>query len=119
VKLAVFEMVCPLIAPVVVKPPNVGVAAVLMFWIVFIAPLVAVKFVLLKDAIPFVVVVASSIVIVTPEPEVLLMDSAPVSPSTELTPPLPGHAANVGAPAVEVRHRPDPPAVTVATAAPP
>ena len=106
-----------MIAPVVVNPPKVGVAAMSMFWMRLIAPLDAVKLVALNDAIPFVVVEALSIVIELPEPEVLLMVNAPVRPSTEVTPPLPGHAAKVGAPAVETKQRPAPPALTVVSAA--
>jgi len=113
VKLAVFEIVWPLIAPVVVRPPKVGVAAVWIFCIRLMAPLDAVKLVLLNEAIPFVVVVASSIVIVVPTPDVLLIDRAPVKPSTDDTPPLPGQAAKVGAPAVETRQSPAPPELTV------
>lgn len=37
-----------------VRPPKVGVAEVLMFWIVLITPLLALKLVLLKAAIPLV-----------------------------------------------------------------
>ena len=67
------------------KPAKLGVAAVLMFWMVLMAPAVAVKLVLLKLAIPLAAVVASSIVTTVPAPVELDKVSAPERPSSEVT----------------------------------
>ena len=40
------------------------------------------------------------------------MVSAPVAPLTLITPPLPGQLCHDGAPAVETKHKPAPPAAT-------
>jgi hypothetical protein len=65
---------------------KVGELVVAMFWMVLTAPAVTVKFVELKDAIPFALVEASSMVIVAPEPEAFATLRAPVRPLTEVTP---------------------------------
>lgn len=103
----------------VFTPAKVGVAPLLMFWIVFTAPPATLKLVPLKLAIPLLVVLASSIVIVEPDPLALAMFNPPVRPFSELTPPLDGQAAQVGAPAVESKHSPAPAEVTDVTAAVP
>jgi len=84
-----------LLADASVNAPKVGVAEVSMFCIVLTAPLLTVKFVLLKLAIPLFVVVASSIVIAEPEPLVLLIVSAPLRPSRLVTLPAPAQLASV------------------------
>jgi hypothetical protein len=111
--LALAEIVWPLIAPVVVRPPNVGVAAVLMFCMVLMAPLVAVKFVALKLAIPLAAVLALSSVIDEPPADELFIVIGPVSPLSVLTPPEPGQVLNVGEPTVETKHCPALPAATL------
>ena len=94
-----------------VRPAKVGVALVLMPWIVLTAPLVTEKLVLLKLAIPRVEVVAVFKVIVLPLPLELLTVKAPVRPSSVATPPEPGQVEKAGAPAVETKQSPAPPAV--------
>lgn len=100
-----------------VRALNSGLLVVPMFWAVFTTPPRTEKLLALNDAIPFAVVDASSIVIVVPLPVVLLMFSTPVSPSTEVTPPAPGQAWKLGAPAVETKHWPALAALTVVKAA--
>jgi hypothetical protein len=86
-----------LLAPVRLLPTKVGVAPVLMFWTVLMAPEAAVKLVLLKLAIPLAAVVASLIVMVAPAPVVLAMLNAPVRASKLLTPPAPVQVPQDGA----------------------
>ena len=74
-----------------VRPLKVGAADVLISWIVLIAPLVEVKFVALKLAIPLALVLALSIVTLEPAPLELLSTSAPVRPFNDVT-PLPDNA---------------------------
>jgi len=88
-----------------VSPLKVGLAVVLMFWMVFTLPLLVVKLVELKLAIPFWVVEASLMVIVLALAEALFTVRAPNSPFIELTPPL-VQALNWGPDTVETRHRP-------------
>lgn len=69
-----------------VNPAKLGLEVDAMSWMVFMLPREDVKLVLLNWAIPFWVVLASSMVMVTPEPVALATLSAPVMPSREVTP---------------------------------
>ena len=73
-------------------------------------PALAEKLVELKLAIPLTLVEALSMVTAEPVPEVLLIVKVPLRPSRLVTPPLPGQADQVGAPAVETRQLPADPA---------
>ena len=100
-----------------VSCPNVGVAVVAIPCMVSTLPFVTVKSLLLKLASPLVAEVASLSVIVVPEevtlPELLpVIVIAPVRVFILATPPLPGQAWKVGAPAVLIRHSPTAPAAT-------
>src|SRR5688572_16027447 len=96
----------------VFTPANVGVAPVLIFCIVFTMPVPTLKLVALNCAIPLTDVLASSIVIVPLAPLAFAILTAPVWPLSEVTPAPPGQAAQVGAPAVEIKQSPMPPAAT-------
>src|SRR4051812_45116517 len=70
-------------------PAKVGVALELIFWMVLAAPLLTEKLVLLKLAMPLVVVVASLTVMVEPAAVASATVSAPDKPFRLLTPPPP------------------------------
>src|SRR5258708_2551608 len=72
------------------KAPKVGVAAVEIPWIVFTTPLLAVKLVALKVAIPLLTPSAAALLMVTvvPEPVALATLRTPDRPFREVTPPL-------------------------------
>src|SRR5688572_19757186 len=97
--------------PVVVRLAKVGVAVTAMFWMVLMTPTEAVKLVALNWAMPFWAVEASLMVMVEPAPEALATERAPVRPFKLRTPPLPGQAWKLGAPTVDTRQSPEPPAV--------
>ena len=103
----------------VFKPANVGVAPVLMSWIVLTLPVLTVRFVALKLAIPLVESVASSMVIVEPAALAFAILSAPPKPFSDDTPPAVGQAAQVGAPLVDNKQSPVLAAVTEVMAAVP
>src|SRR5512133_3303830 len=83
------------------------------------APPEAVKFVLLKLAIPLLAVLASSMVTVLPAALALAILNAPDKPFNVVTPLPLGQAAQVGAPAVDTRHKPALPVATELKAAVP
>ncbi len=72
--------------PEIVAPAKVGLDVVAMFWIVLTAPELTLKLVELKEAIPLVVVVASSMVMVEPEAVALATLKAPDSVFRLVTP---------------------------------
>jgi len=84
-------VVAPVKAPDRAKPTKVGLAPLLMFWIVLTTPDAALKLVALKVAIPLVAPSAAALAMVMaePDPVELLMVKVPDRPSSEVTPPEP------------------------------
>jgi hypothetical protein len=99
--------------PLRVRPPKVGVEDVAIFWMVLTAPEVTVKFVLLKLAMPFWEVEASSMVIEAPATEALLIEIEPDKPLRDVTVPLPEQLPQEGKPAAITRQLPLEPMASV------
>jgi len=100
-----------------VKPLNVGEALELIFCAVFITPRLLVKFALLKVAMPLLPLVSASLIVIVPLTPIglvaLAIVKAPVPLLTLVTEgPEPGQGCQVGAPAVDVKHKPALPLTT-------
>jgi len=103
-----------------VRPANVGLEVVAMFWMVLMVPVpLSWKLVALKVAIPLVEASALALLMVTvvPIPVLLARSKAPVKASRLLTPPAPVQVPHDGAePVVASRHWPVVPAADTPTA---
>ena len=92
-------------------PANNGVAALWIFWIVLTTPDATVKLVELNWAMPFTVVLALLIVTVPPLAVLSATVNAPLNPFRDVT-----QLENAGAEEVDIRHKPELPAVTAVSA---